>query len=91
MKQLSNILKIGFWFIFGLIFITIFNQTDKNINKELLDEVKIQVEKAYASGQIHAINGVLKIKQIDDSTYVWTSSIWNNGDNLTDTVIINIH
>ena len=52
--------------------------------------MKKLVEAGYAQGQADALKGTIRIHMINDSTYVWTSSPWNNKEKtLSDTIHIN--
>lgn len=69
------------------------NRKEEIRHKKLVSSIAILVasanEKAFAEGQVHAINGDVRIKKINDSTYIWIKSPWDSGMKpINDTLII---
>lgn len=56
----------------------------KEINENRSDKIQLllrsALEKAYAEGQIDAINGDIRIKSINFGRYVWVKSPWDSGE-----------
>jgi hypothetical protein len=65
---------------------------DEQIRKEayeLATAVKKAMENCYAQGQVYALNGDVRIRKINDSTFVWTKSPWLEDSTIpTDTIKI---
>lgn len=60
--NIKNISKSGFYIL----------------NLEKVDSlVKQQMEYAYFEGQKDAINGDVRIEQLNDTQYIWTKSCWD--------------
>ena len=48
------------------------------------------IEAGYVQGQADALKGRIRIRPVNDSTYVWTSSPWGNIKPCNDSVGVNI-
>ncbi len=51
------------------------------IFRVLKPDINTMVEKAYFEGQKDAIQGDIRIKQINDTSYIWIKSPWDSGSN----------
>jgi len=53
-------------------------------------EMKMIMEAGYVQGQADALKDTIRIRPINDSTYVWVSSPWGTIKPVNDTVNVNI-
>jgi len=79
--------------ILCIISLIMISNSTKSINKNtdnLMETIKVimvdKLEQGYAQGQLDASKGIMRIRMIDDSTCVWTSSPWGKVKPLNDTV-----
>lgn len=61
--------------ICGLIFI--FSKANKKLSQETINILQEALEQAYFEGQKDTLEGDIRIKLINDSTYVWIKSPWD--------------
>ena len=65
------------------------NVTNEQLTTSIQRLVITAMERGYAEGQVDTVNGDIRIKKVNDSTYVWIKSPWDSGLKLiTDTLII---
>jgi hypothetical protein len=64
-------------------------QEAANVQYHLL-EMKMIMEAGYVQGQADAMKDTIRVRPINDSTYVWISSPWGTVKPLNDTVNVNI-
>lgn len=76
-----------------LTMLVVFYVMNKKSDRDLANKIQLLIllttEKAYAEGQIDAMNGDVRLHAIGDSTYVFIKSPWDNGMKpMNDTIII---
>ncbi len=62
-----------------ILLIIVSHNYNEDHNKDLENRLYHLAEQSFAEGQAFAINGDIRIRKINDSTYIWTKSPWNNG------------
>lgn len=71
--------KIILYVIAVLVLLFSFFGIEQYDNKRIIEKTNILVEYAYFEGQKDAIENKIKIKNIGDSTYIWSGSPWESG------------
>jgi hypothetical protein len=66
---------------FSLLGLSIFNLTSgqETRKQQMLNAVIKHAEECYFEGQKDALEGDIRIKQVNDSCWVWTKSPWDEG------------
>ena len=78
--------SIGFILCVALL---IYEQNLANVRYHQM-EMKMIMEAGYVQGQADALKDTIRIRPINDSTYVWVSSPWGTIKPVNDTVNVNI-
>jgi len=82
---------IVFALLAGLIQINQHNLNEKFKDKLILVTDK-SMEEAFGLGQVSALRGDIRIKKINESTYVWIGSPWKDKNRIPkDTIKINLN
>ena len=78
-------MKTNLILILFLVIITSCVKEDKVIleNHDHSMTIKEAMEYAYFEGQKDCLNGDIRIQQVDDSSYIWIASPWDDGDEPT--------
>lgn len=91
MEKLTSVEKIrlvaafiGLLICIGLLILT------SNMTKKQQLAFKSVMEAGYVQGQADALKGIIRVRPINDSTYVWLTSPWGTVKPMNDTVNVNI-
>jgi hypothetical protein len=89
-KIIASCIVIVFSVLFFIYLKREMNKNDERTVVSVQAAMKMVMEAGYVQGQADALKGIIRVRPINDSTYVWISSPWGTVKTVNDTVSVNI-